>query len=72
MRAFSFIHASDTHLDEESVPRFWRLREITEERGVDFVLMTGDLIRDALRGSEETARERFELFRPSGSVDSPR
>jgi len=63
VRAFSFIHASDTHLDEESLPRFRRLREITEERGVDFVLITGDLIRDALRVPEETARERFELFR---------
>ncbi len=67
MRAFSFIHASDTHLDEESIPRFRRLREITEERGVDFVLIMGDLIRDALRVSEGTARERFELFRKEKS-----
>ena len=61
--AFSFIHASDTHLDEESLPRFRRLRALTEERGVDFVLITGDLIRDALRVPEATARERYELFR---------
>ena len=67
VRAFSFIHASDTHLDEESLPRFRRLREITEERGVDFVLITGDLIKDALRVPEETARERFELFRKEKS-----
>jgi hypothetical protein len=42
--AFTFIHASDTHLDEDSLPRLRRLREITEEREVDFVLITGDLI----------------------------
>lgn len=60
---FSFIHASDTHLDEASLPRFHRLREITEERGVDFVLITGDLIRDALRVPESTASALYELFR---------
>ncbi len=60
---FRFLHASDTHLDAESLPRMRRLREIATESGVDFVLITGDLIRDALRVPEETARERFELFR---------
>lgn len=61
--SFSFLHASDTHLDQESLPRIERLREIAAERKVDFVLITGDLIRDALRVGESTARERFELFR---------
>jgi hypothetical protein len=60
---FSFLHASDTHVDEESLPRIRRLREIAVSRGVAFVLITGDLVRDALRVSEETARSRFELFR---------
>jgi Calcineurin-like phosphoesterase len=60
---FSFVHASDTHLDEESLPRFHRLREIVAERGAAFVLITGDLVRDSLRVPEETARARFELFR---------
>ncbi len=61
--SFSFLHASDTHVDAESLPRMQRLRELATARGVDFVLITGDLIRDALRVPEETARERFELFR---------
>jgi hypothetical protein len=61
--SFSFLHASDTHIDAESLPRMQRLREIAAARGVDFVLITGDLVRDALRVPEETARERFELFR---------
>ncbi|HXV61649.1 MAG TPA: metallophosphoesterase, partial [Vicinamibacteria bacterium] len=60
---FSFLHASDTHLDAESLPRFRRLRQIAAERDVAFVLLTGDLVRDALRVSEETARERYELLR---------
>ena len=61
--AFTFIHASDTHVDEESLPRMQKLQEIVEARGVDFVLITGDLIRDALRVSEEVATERYRLFR---------
>lgn len=60
---FSFLHASDTHVDEESLPRIRRLRALAEEKGVAFVLITGDLVRDALRVPEETARQRFELFR---------
>ena len=61
--SFSFLHASDTHIDAESLPRMRRLREIATERRVDFVIITGDLVRDALRVPEETARERFELLR---------
>jgi hypothetical protein len=60
---FTFLHASDTHLDEESLPRIRRLRELAEERGVAFVVITGDLIRDALRVGEETATGRYRLFR---------
>ncbi len=40
-----------------------RVREIATERGVDFVLITGDLVRDALRVSEAVARERYDLFK---------
>ncbi|HEY7818495.1 MAG TPA: metallophosphoesterase [Vicinamibacteria bacterium] len=61
--SFSFLHASDTHVDAESLPRMQRLREIATERGVDFVIITGDLVRDALRVSEKVARERFDLFK---------
>jgi len=61
--SFRFLHASDTHLDEDSLPRMQKLRAITEETGVDFVLITGDLIRDALRVSEDVATERFQMFR---------
>ncbi len=61
--SFRFLHASDTHVDAESLPRMRRLREIAVERSVDFVVITGDLIRDALRVPEAVARERFDLFK---------
>lgn len=60
---FRFLHASDTHLDEESLPRFRKMREIAESRGVQLVIITGDLVRDALRVPAETATERYRLLR---------
>src|SRR4030095_5807820 len=58
---FTFLHASDTHLDEASLPRVRRLRELVEKVRPDFVLITGDLVRDALRVDEATATRLFEL-----------
>lgn len=59
---FSFIHASDTHLSEQSVNRMARLREITNSVKPDFVLISGDLVRDALRVPEEEARRYYQLY----------
>ena len=59
---FTFIHASDPHLSEETLPRMRRLREIVAEQNPAFVLITGDLIRDALRVGEEEATGLYELF----------
>ncbi|MCI0348025.1 MAG: hypothetical protein L0Z53_01245, partial [Acidobacteriales bacterium] len=39
---FTFIHASDTHLSKDSLPRIRRLREIVERERPAFVLITGD------------------------------
>jgi len=60
--AFSFIHASDLHLDRASLPRMQRLRETVEALKPAFVVITGDLIRDALRVPEARAREQYELL----------
>ncbi len=60
---FSFIHASDTHLSEKNLPRLRQLRRIVEDKKPSFVLITGDLIDDALRVSEEVARPLYELYR---------
>lgn len=59
---FIFIHASDTHLQASSLPRIRRLREIVERERPAFVLITGDLVRDALRVSEAEARGYYEMF----------
>src|SRR6185369_14774369 len=58
---FTFLHASDTHLDEKSLPRMRRLREIVEKEKPDFVILTGDLVRDALRVPEAKAQAYYDM-----------
>jgi Icc-related predicted phosphoesterase len=60
--AFTFIHASDTHVSKQSVDRLQQFRAIVEARRPDFVLVTGDLVRDALRVGEEEARGYYDLY----------
>lgn len=59
---FTFLHASDPHLSEETLDRMGRLREIVAEQKPAFVVITGDLIRDALRVGEEEATGLYELL----------
>ena len=59
---FTFIHASDTHISEASLDRTRRLRALTDSIAPAFVLITGDLIRDALRVPEAEAVGYYELF----------
>jgi hypothetical protein len=59
---FSFIHASDTHISEQSVGRTVKFRELAEKLKPDFVLITGDLVRDALRVPEDEAKRYYELY----------
>jgi hypothetical protein len=59
---FTFLHASDTHISEESLPRTRGLRGIVEGRRPAFVLVTGDLVRDALRVPEQEARSYYDLY----------
>jgi predicted phosphodiesterase len=60
---FTFIHASDTHLSEKNLSRLRQLRDIVEDRKPAFVLITGDLIDDALRVPEQVATNLYELYR---------
>ena len=60
--SWTFLHASDTHLDEASVPRMRRLRSLVDSLRPAFVLITGDLVRDALRVPEEVARGYYDLL----------
>lgn len=59
---FSFIHASDTHISEKSEERTQKLKTVVDRLKPDFVLVTGDLVRDALRVPEEEARRYYELY----------
>jgi len=59
---FRFIHASDTHVEPVMLPRMTRFRELADSRGAQFIIITGDLIKDALRANEALAREQFELY----------
>jgi predicted MPP superfamily phosphohydrolase len=59
---FTFIHASDTHLNAASQPRMQLLRALVEKREPAFVLITGDLVRDALRVGEAEARGYYEML----------
>jgi hypothetical protein len=59
---FAFIHASDTHVSQQSLERLRQFRSIAEARRPDFVLVSGDLVRDALRVGEEEARGYYDLY----------
>jgi len=59
---FKFIHASDTHVDSLNLPRMARFRQMADSIGVDFIMISGDLIRDALRQTEETASGYYKLY----------
>ena len=61
-REFTFIHASDTHIAEASVARTRRLKALTDSLKPAFVVVSGDLVRDALRVDEPEARGYFELY----------
>lgn len=59
---FRFVHSSDTHIAPASVERTRRLRTLVDSIAPDFLLITGDLIRDALRVPEAEAVGYYELF----------
>jgi predicted phosphodiesterase len=62
LTSFRFIHASDTHISEQNAPRTRRLRAMVDSIGPALVIITGDLVRDALRVSETEARGYYDLF----------
>lgn len=59
---FQFVHASDTHVSEQSAPRMRRLRQLVDSIRPAFAIITGDLVRDALRVPEAEARGYYDLF----------
>ena len=61
--SFTFIHASDTHISPASIDRMKKLEHITDSVKPDMMIITGDLVKDALRVPESTARSLYELFK---------
>lgn len=59
---FTFAHASDTHIAPATVERTRRLRTLVDSMRPAFLLVAGDLVRDALRVSETEARSYYDLF----------
>ena len=69
---FTFLHASDPHIQESARPRMDRLRAIVDSVKPAFVLVSGDLTRDALRVGEAEARGYYELYaRESARLAAP-
>jgi hypothetical protein len=60
--SWSFVHASDTHIQASAVARTDRLRALVDSLRPALVLISGDLVRDALRVPESEARGYYELF----------
>ncbi len=58
----TFVHASDTHIQESSVVRTQRLRAVVDSLRPAFTIVTGDLVRDALRVGEAEASGYYALF----------
>ena len=58
----TFIHASDTHISPASLARTQRLRALVDSIQPGLLLITGDLVRDALRVGEAEATGYYELF----------
>ena len=59
---FSFIQASDTHISESSIARMDKLRAVVDSVKPDLVIITGDLVKDALRVPEKEATSLYQLF----------
>jgi hypothetical protein len=57
-----FAHLSDTHIHPGNVARARAAFRLAGERGAALALVSGDLIKDALRADERTAREQFGLY----------
>lgn len=60
---FTFIHASDTHIAPAVLARTQRFRELADSLNPAFVVITGDLVKDALRVGETEATGYYDLFR---------
>ncbi|MCP4897827.1 MAG: hypothetical protein GY906_12715, partial [bacterium] len=69
---FTFLHASDPHIEDKSLNRTQLLRQLVVDLEPDLVLITGDLVANAPGVGEERAKHDFELFlQEAGSISVP-
>lgn len=62
LNEFVFVHASDTHISENSLDRMKKLQDKIDSIKPNFVIVTGDLVKDALRVSEKEATGYYNLY----------
>ncbi len=60
---FKFIHASDTHVSDQSLDRMSKFKVVIDSIKPDFIIVTGDLVKDALRVPESEASTLYELYK---------
>ena len=60
---FKFIHASDTHIEGKSLERMRKFQALVDSIKPDFVIVTGDLVADALRVPEKQASSLYEMYK---------
>ena len=65
---FTFIHASDTHIAPAVLARTQRFRQLAESLNPAFVIITGDLVKDALRVGETEATGYYDLFKREAAL----
>ena len=65
---FTFVHASDTHIAPAVLSRTQRFRALADSLKPAFVIITGDLVKDALRVGETEATGYYELFKREASL----
>jgi hypothetical protein len=68
---FVFVHASDTHVSEKSLDRMQKFKAAVEKANPALVVVTGDLIRDALRVPEAEATRLYELYKSETAAIKP-
>jgi len=59
---FTFVHASDPHVAAANVNRLRRMVGLVDSIAPSLLLLTGDLVRDALRVGEVEASGYYRLF----------
>jgi hypothetical protein len=62
LNTFTFIHASDPHLAPDIVGRLERVGQIARAHKAAFVIISGDLVRDAMGVTEAAATALFKLY----------